>query len=209
MENQEREIIAGSVDLFLKYGIRSITMDDVARELTISKKTLYKYVSNKADLVDRSVKFAFRGIHQAIDDVRANSTNAIDEIFDIDEAVNETVRQKHPAIEFQLAKYYPKTWKWLESNQHRIVFEHTKENLLKGMEQGLYRADLNAEYIAHVYFGRFMGMRMDNVFPESICENPEFLHQSLIYHVRGIASASGLEYLEEKLQREIETTQTI
>lgn len=201
MEEQEISILRGAVHLFMRLGIRSVTMDDVSRELGISKKTLYKYVSNKAELVDKTVKFAFEDINKMIDQVRHKSNNAIDEIFDIDLAVQETVRQKHPAIEFQLAKYYPETKQWLDQRHHEAIFEQTNGNIQKGIAEGLYRTDFNVEFITQIYFGRFKGLQLDSVFAEKLCSNPEFIHQSLVYHIRGIASEKGLKYLENKLNK--------
>lgn len=200
MEEQERKILEGTTELFLKYGIRSITMDDVARELAVSKKTLYKYVSNKAELVDRCVKHTFEEISGAIEVVRGNSANAIDEIFAIDSTMSEALKAQHPAIEFQLKKYYPATWKWLSDRQATMIIEHTKENLKKGIEQGMYRGDFNIEHITYLYFAQFLAMHDQEVVPMSVCEDTEFMRAHFVYHLRGIASKKGITYLEQKLE---------
>lgn len=200
-------IISGTVELFLKYGIRSITMDDIARELAVSKKTLYKYVSNKAELVDKCVRQTFSEIHEIIEDVITSSANAIDELFGIEAAVSGAMKSKHPALEFQLAKYYPVTWKWLEKQEQGIVMKHTRSNLEKGIQQGMYREELNVEYLSYLYYGCFSAMHDEQIVPRRLCENPEFMHEHLIYHLRGIVSRKGRDYLEEKLKNET-TTQT-
>lgn len=199
LEEQERMILAGATELFLKYGIRSITMDDVARELAISKKTLYKYVSNKADLVDRCVKYTFEEINAAIDAVRGNSKNAIDDLFAIDSTLSDAMKAQHPAIEFQLKKYYPQTWKWLSDQQSTIIIEHTRENLKRGIDEGYYRDDINIEYVTYLYFAQFLAMHNNEVVPQTVCENPKFMREHFVYHLRGVASKKGITYIEKKL----------
>lgn len=206
MDDQERTILSGAAELFLKYGIRSITMDDVARELAVSKKTLYKYVSNKAELVDRCVRISLEQVHDVIENVMDKSTNAIDEVFAIDEAVDNMMKVKYPAIEFQLSKYYPQTWKWLMGKQREVIMSHTRKNLEKGVDQGLYRPEINIEFINYIYYGRFVSLNDESAVPAGICSNPEFMHEYLNYHLRGIVSKKGLEYLENKLKEE--STQT-
>lgn len=201
LTDQERLILTGGTELFLKYGIRSITMDDVARELGISKKTLYKYVSNKADLVDRCVKFTFDEINEAIEAVRGFSENAIDDLFAIDSTLSDAMKAQHPAIEFQLKKYYPQTWKWLADRQSKLINEHTRQNLKRGIEEGLYRKDINVEYISYLYYAQFLAMHDSEVVPESICRDPKFMREHFIYHLRGVVSKRGLEHLESKLEQ--------
>lgn len=205
MEKQELDILSRTLELFLKYGIRSINMDDVARELGVSKKTLYKFVSNKAQLVDKCVKFAFQSIIDALDEVRSHSTNAIDEMFDMDTAVTATLQQKHHAVEFQLAKYYPNSFKWIKDNQRETVMRHTLENLQKGIDQGLYRSDLKVNLIAQVYYGRFAYMQDGDEASSQLCHSFEYIRESLIYHIRGIATEKGNEYLSQKLTAELAT----
>ncbi|NVK29028.1 MAG: TetR/AcrR family transcriptional regulator [Flavobacteriia bacterium] len=207
MDEQERSIINGSTELFLKYGIRSITMDDVARELGISKKTLYKYVSNKADLVDRCVKLTFTEVADAMTEVIGKANNAIDELFAIDSTLSEAMKAQHPAIEFQLKKYYPATWKWLSSRQEDMIKNQTLENLKKGIEQGVYRSDVNVDFVSYLYFAQFLAMHDPDIVPLSICENPKFIKAHFEYHLRGVASKKGLEYLEKKLAEHNKSTE--
>ncbi len=200
MEQQEKFIIEGSTELFIKYGIRSITMDDVARELAVSKKTLYKYVSNKADLVDRCVKHTYESVREVIEEAIGLSQNAIDELFAIDSSLSEAMKAQHPALEFQLKKYYPATWKWLSNRQEQMIMDQTRKNLEKGIEQGVYRKDFDIEMIAYLYFAQFVAMHNEDIVPMQLCENPKFMKTHFEYHLRGIVSKKGLSYLEDKLQ---------
>src|SRR5690606_9286010 len=104
MSGQEQEIILGSLDLFLKYGIRSVTMDDVSSEMGISKKTVYKFFENKADLVHKCVMQVYSTIQASMEAIHSASSNAIDELFEIDKVVKGIMEMHNPGIQFQLKK---------------------------------------------------------------------------------------------------------
>jgi AcrR family transcriptional regulator len=200
MEDQEIKIFSTSVELFITYGVKSVTMDDVARELSISKKTLYKFVNNKNELVQKCVEFIFTQIHTSLEDVQSKSTNAIDELFGFDEQLTLVMRAQKPAIIMQLKKHHPETFSWLMNNRRTMVMKLTTKNLQKGIAQGFYRHDMNADFIAMIYYAQTMMFAQDDLMPDEICTNPAFVRENLIYHLRGIASAKGLEYLQQKLQ---------
>ena len=203
MEEMQLRILEQSIDMYFRYGIRSVTMDDVAREMGISKKTLYKYVSNKADLVVQSVKWKFNQITEALQTYSREVENAIDELFAIDAYFDEMMSQNQPAIMFQLAKYYPEAFKWLEEEKAKLVLDNTSANLKKGKDQGLYRADLNIDYISYIYLSHTNLMEEGETgVPDEVCHSPEFHRHHLEYHIRGIASKQGLKYLTEKLNKQ-------
>ena len=185
MEEQHVRIIEDSMDLFLKYGIRSITMDDVSRDMGISKKTLYKYVSNKADLIDQGVKHMFAQITGVMKKFSESVENAMEELFEIDRFFDEMMRQQHPAIMFQLQKYYPDTFKWLNEMKSTFILDITRKNLDKGIRQGLYRDDFNAEYITYIYLAHANLMEENSGVPREICESSDFHKCHMIYHLRG------------------------
>lgn len=199
MEEQHQRIIRDSIELFFKYGIKSMTMDDVSRDLGISKKTLYKYVVNKADLVDQGVKTMFSTVTNGIRDIGRDESNAIEDLFEIDQFFDSMSRQQHPGVMFQLGKYYPDTFKWLEQRKSDFVVEITEKNLKKGMKQGLYRKDLNIAFICFIYVAHTYVMTGESGVPLHVCESPEFHKHHLEYHVRGIASIEGLEFLNKRL----------
>jgi len=198
MEELHNRIIAESTRLFLKYGLRSITMDDVSREMGISKKTLYNYVSNKADLVDQCIHVMFSVITSHMNDLAKQSENAIDELFEIDEYFDEMMRSQHPALIFQLKKYYPTTFAWLEERKIKFVIDTTIANLTKGIEQALYLPDLNKQYLAYIYLAHTLVMENESI-PKDICESSNFHKEHLMYHIRGIATDKGLKNLKQKL----------
>lgn len=176
-------------------------MDDISRELGISKKTLYKYVANKGDLVDKGVKAKFIQITSSIKGFANTVENAVEELFAIDEYFDIMMRENHPAVMFQLSKYYPDTFKWLDKAKSDFVFEITRANLEKGLRQGLYRVDINIDYISYIYIAHTNLMEGGTNVPEAVCQSAEFHRHHLIYHLRGICSEKGLNYLQTKLTK--------
>ena len=198
MEETHKRIVEESVQLFLKFGLRSVTMDDVSRELGISKKTLYKYVGNKTDLVDQGVKQTFYTVQNELSKIASKTENAIDELFEIDNYIDSVLRSNHPAMMYQLKKYHSETFNWLENSKVSSIHNTALLNIKLGIEQGLFRTDINPDYIAYIYLTHAIIMEGD-VIPESICESSEFHREHVLYHVRGIATKKGLDYLEQKL----------
>lgn len=198
MEESHKKIVEESVQLFLKFGIRSVTMDDVARELGISKKTLYKFVGNKTELVEQGVKMTFGRIMEDMKEIASNTENAIDELFKMDEYFDNMLRTQHPAMMFQLKKYHAETFHWLEGSKVKFILNTTLNNLKRGTAQGYYRKEINQEHIAYIYLAHAVVMESE-LIPETICESSEFHHEHVIYHIRGIGTAKGLDYLQQKL----------
>ncbi|MBC7382773.1 MAG: TetR/AcrR family transcriptional regulator [Bacteroidia bacterium] len=198
----KNKILTGSETLFLKYGFKSITMDDIARELGISKKTLYQFFDDKNSLVDQTV---IRHIEQEkclCAGLNSKVTNPIDFMLMITDSFGDVKKQINRTILFDLKKYFKETWDKL--NQFRIdfIFKQVLDNLKKGKEMGLYHQHLNDRLIARFYIHLvdFM-INPDNY--ES--ENNDFktVHKEMMsYHLRSICTDKGTKYLKSKLQKQ-------
>ncbi|TVR40607.1 MAG: TetR/AcrR family transcriptional regulator [Cryomorphaceae bacterium] len=200
--NQEQHIIQQVIGLFLKYGIKSLTMDDIARHLGVSKKTLYKYVSDKNDLVRRVVTLQSELEQQIIAKICERGLNAIDEIFEISRIVAELLGQMHPSVHYDLEKYHPEVWRSTFKHREDFVFNCVLENLNKGKKEGLYREDLNTGVIARLYIAKMDVLFDGEMFPATQFNFREVYLEFFRYHIRGIASHQGLQYLIAKVQQE-------
>lgn len=189
-----------ALGMFSKYGIRSVTMDDVAKELGISKKTIYKYFENKADLIHKSIRNKFTEIQKSLLEIHAKTTNAIDELIEVDKVVGRIMRNHNHSMQFQLQKYYPETFSEVFEGRHDLLSTMIQENIENGKRDGLYRAEASTEVISFLYCAK-----METIPEEEreLFENhsmPFVMHQALEYHIRGLATPKGLEYLERKLK---------
>lgn len=202
MNAKGREIIHQAAEVYKRLGIRSVTMDDMARELSISKKTIYQYVKDKADLVKKVVEMDIASDEQCICLLEREDHNAIDTLFEISKFIGEQVKDLHPSIIFDLRKYYPEAWKVFESHKHGFVYDCILKNIEQGIAEGIYRSDLNKEIIAELYVGK-----LDIIFDKDAFHGGKFglleiYIEMLRYHIRGIASDKGIAYLKEKLKNE-------
>lgn len=197
----EQSILQKAVEMFTKFGLRPITMDDIARELSISKKTLYKHFSNKDELVQKTVEQVFKTNSGQIKKAIELDGNAIDQLFHIDDAVCGAVESYDHSLQFQLQRYHPEVARWLEKQREQVITQTTRSNIIKGQKEGLYRLNINAEIITLLYFHRTVLLTGHEMDPFKDFNLREVMREILIYHIRGIASTSGLEYLEDKLNK--------
>jgi AcrR family transcriptional regulator len=200
-DTQEKQILVGAIEVFIKYGLRSVTMDDVARELAMSKKTIYKYYSSKAHLIDEAAKFIIMHLENSCESITAFTDNPIDELLMIDVMMRKFSHLQHQAIEFQLKKYYPETYKAIAETKQKHFLGLMKNNLERGIRQGLYREDFDVNIIANLNYARLLMLSDENYFPVEQFNINQVAHEALIYHIRGIATHIGLNYLESKITK--------
>ncbi|MCB0428912.1 MAG: TetR/AcrR family transcriptional regulator [Flavobacteriales bacterium] len=200
MEKQRIKIIQKAGELFLRCGVRSLTMDDVSRELAISKKTLYKHVSDKSDLVQQVMKFHLEEDQQCFQELQEGDLNAIDELFEVSRVVSEKLSSFHPSVLFDLQKYYPEAWELFQNHKTEFIYNCMARNMERGIQQGLYRDNLNIPVIAKIYIARMDIVFNVDIFPADQFRTHEVYVEMLRYHVRGIASEKGIKYLVKKLQ---------
>lgn len=199
---EEKEILANSALLFTKYGIKSMTMDEISRQLGISKKTLYLYVSNKKDLVIKVMKLIIETEQCVILNLNETESNPIDEIMEITKMVSAQMKEMNPSVLFDLKKYHPKAWQILEKHKEEFVSDCIKKNLNKGIETGLYRENLNPEIVTYLYLSMVNGMIDPDKEISSGFRYYEMHLEMMRYHIRGIASKKGREYLKQKFSQE-------
>jgi AcrR family transcriptional regulator len=204
MEEKLQEILPKVTETFMKFGIKSVTMDDIARNLRISKKTLYQFVSDKNDLVSKCIKHEHSEDKCRIKEILDRNLNAIDEMFAIMEMVSEQLKQVHPSIFYDLEKYYPEAWNEFHSFKNEFVFDIIRNNIEKGKSEGHYRADVNAVVIARMYVNRMDDLWNPDVFPPSEFKFHDLYLEVMRYHIRGIASQEGIDYLVQKVKKQIQ-----
>lgn len=197
--DSKQQIISKAADLFMRYGIKSVTMDDIARELGISKKTLYEHVSNKSDLIEQIFEQKISEEKEMMARFRETSEDAIDEILNITKFVLKTLRHLSPTTVYDLQKYYRSTWKMMESLHCNHYYDLIRDNLERGIAQGVYRNDLNPDIIAKLYVGSSDFVTNDQWFPVREYRMDDLFIQHMNYHLHGIASAKGLVLLERHM----------
>jgi TetR/AcrR family transcriptional regulator, cholesterol catabolism regulator len=202
VDQKKKEIITQATGIYLKYGIKSVTMDEMARQLGISKKTLYTFVADKNELVEQCVLLEHEGEVCRISEITRENENAIDEILAISRLVAGELKKIHPSIFFDLAKYHPSALKMMNSHKHEVVKRCVIDNLQRGILQGLYRSNLNIEVVATIYLATIGHIMLGDLFPESEPGIDLIYREFFRYHIKGIASEGGLEYLHELIKHD-------
>ncbi len=206
MEPKCQEMLQQVTRLFMQYGIRSLTMDDIARHLGISKKTLYQCFEDKAEMVELSMISHAEREAALVERIHSEAPNAIEEMFLIVQQVGQQLQDVHPSILFDLEKYYPKADRVFKDFKQKTIRSVIERNMRDGMAQGLYRDNLNPRIISGMYVGRIDVFFDRELFPPNETNPMQVYIETMRYHIRGIASEKGIAYLQEKL-RHIDNTQ--
>ena len=204
MNEELKNILVKVRELYTKYGIKSITMDDVARELGISKKTLYQYVADKEDLVGKFIDNEILLRKEEICKCFRIGFNAIEELFEISLFMNKLIRNQNTATEYDLKKYYPGQYHKTVTARREGIYNYITANLKKGIKEGLYRAEMNTEIISKLYLWRSENIHFGELFTLEEFTSGKLFIELLNYHIRGIATIKGIDILENKI-KELET----
>ena len=195
----KENIIHQSLILFLKKGVKQVNMDEVASNLCISKKTLYIHFDNKQDLIHHCFQRHNQMFEEMINNSFSQPHNAIDELFAIDESVSLMMKKTNPYLLGELKRYYPNTWNLLEELKQNVLFNIMKKNLTSGIQQELYRSELDVDIITKFVISRTDTLVNDEIFPLTVYNFKDLLKENRIYHIRGIATPKGIKYLEKKI----------
>lgn len=201
MEMKER-IQQKANDLFRRYGVKSITMDEIATQLGASKKTIYQYFSDKDDLVEAVVKETIAFSQNTCDQNRDHSRDAIDELFQAMDLVQQIFSGMNPAMMYDLEKFHPQSYRIFLDHKNKYLFEAIKTNLRRGIAEELYRPEINIDIIAKFRLEGMMIAFNQDVYPASRFNLIE-LHTAIIEHfLFGVASLKGykliLKYQQER-----------
>jgi AcrR family transcriptional regulator len=196
------DIIVKVSDLYLKYGIKSVTMDDVARELGISKKTLYLHFKDKDELVKKVVDYHMDVSLAEMRNLASKKINAIEELLMLSQYLSQFLKQINPSVTYDLQKYYPEIWKNIATGRRDHIYKQIKENMKRGIKEGFYRSDQNIDIIAYFYLFRMEMSKTLDLIVENKYSFEEIFNTLFSYHIRGIANQKGIEYLECKIKNE-------
>ncbi len=199
MEEKKKIIVEKAIELFSRYGIRSVSMDDISGELGFSKKTLYQFFRDKQELVSVAMQVSLSEITNHFCKFENDTRNAIEQFLCHRKLLLEKLARYNHSLAYDLKKYFPVIYNELKDYRKEQLYKAHLINLKQGMEEGLYRSDLNADMIAkmmtvhHIYTfdainGFFTG---EEVF------NNDFLEQFITYHFNGICTIKGLEILSK------------
>lgn len=191
------KIIKKATDMFLKLGFKSVTMDDIACEMCISKKTIYKYFSNKEKLIEEGTEVVHQKIHSMMEGVISQNHNAIAENFLMREMFKEMFQSFDQSPAYQLKKHYPEIYDKMMANEIEDCSKFFRQNIEKGITEGLYRAETDIEAAVKFYYTLIFSINETTKMEKDAYELEA---KALEYHTRAIATTAGILELQNQLQ---------
>lgn len=203
----KNKIVQTASQLFLNLGFKSVTMDDIAEKMAISKKTIYECFQSKTALIKASTHFVFEQVSHKIDTIccKECDTNPIHTLFHINDFLSKEIHVNN-APEYQLNKYYPSIAASLAEKKFKLITEGITENLENGIQKGFYRKEIDITITARLYYSTMNAIKTTDVFPIETYKLSEVMHTFLLYHIRAIATEKGVLELESYLKGQNERT---
>lgn len=201
MDVRER-ILEESEMLFFRYGVRRVTMDDVAKALGMSKKTLYQYYSDKDELVAEATQAHLDRERIEFDKIFRNSENSIKSLFLISQCMRKSLSEINPSVLFDLKRFYPKSWEYWTEFKDQYIFKSIVENIKKGIEEEYFRPEVNAEILANLRVMEIQVLFDRESFPSEKFNFMEVQMQLFNHFVYGITTEKGRKLYKEYLEKE-------
>jgi AcrR family transcriptional regulator len=203
MENKER-ILQKAHDLFMRYGIRSITMDEIAAQLGISKKTIYQFFTDKDEIVEAVCAQEIKKNEIECGHFRADSENAVHAIFIAVKETEEMLSSMNPLIMYDLEKHHPKAYKKFKDFKYQFLYKEIKENLQRGIDEELYRPEIDIEIVAkHRIESAFMGFNQE-LFPQNKYKMSDVLLEIAFLFLYSITTLKGRKMIEKYMQKNVQ-----
>jgi TetR/AcrR family transcriptional regulator, cholesterol catabolism regulator len=196
MNKVKESIMTEALDIYKAKGVKNVTMDIMAAEMGRSKKTLYKYFKNKADLIKKSTAFLINTQKENLDQIHTNSSNAVDEMGQLYLYNIKTFQFMDRRGVSDIINYYPETWEIYLDYKFNYYFSLISDNLKRGKREGFYRRDMNEDIIAKYYISNLDEVTNESIFPQKSFSFKELMFEVFKYHMNGIASEKGLEEIE-------------
>jgi len=195
--SQLDNIISKSAELFLRYGLKSLTMDEIAKQLGMSKKTIYQYVSNKSDLVHKVMQAHLDNEDNFIKEVQKTSKNALEENLRTMTFMCEDMQGFNGMIFFELQKYYPESFALFNEHREKVALRRILQNLKEGIKEGFYRKDMDADIMSRILVSSLDILIDQQRFPSKKYHFYNLYKEFVNYHLGGILTPKGVKYLEE------------
>jgi AcrR family transcriptional regulator len=191
VELKER-ILHKAEQLFFRFGVKSVTMDDIARELGVSKKTIYQHFPDKDEMVYQTVLLEMEKDQCEFETLRAGNYNAIERIMYGTEMMRLQFADMNPSLIYDIQKYHPRAWQVFQDHKHDFILNGIREELRQGVTEGLFRADLDVEVLARLRLEQFELGFNHQVYPAGQFTLVQVQLAFADHFIRGIVTEKGL-----------------
>jgi TetR/AcrR family transcriptional regulator, cholesterol catabolism regulator len=200
-------ILQKAQELVMHYGIRSVSMDDIAKALGISKKTIYQFYADKDELVAAVIKNKIEYSQNCCVQDKANAKDAVHEVFLAMQMVQDIMQNMNPSILYDMEKFHPKAYQIFYEHKHNFIYQMVKSNIERGIAEELYRSDLHVEILIKARIENIMFAFNQQVFPKNKFNLIQIETALTEHFLFGIASLKGHKLiLKYQQQRQKNTT---
>jgi len=200
MDEKLKNIVFKTFKLFQKFGIKSVSMDDIARDCGISKKTLYESVKDKRELVEKVLSFEFNKESNAPHNIDFEGKNAIDVLFVVYQGAIHFFKDFNMSMEYDLQKYYPDLYTITTKKRREHIYKKMVMNMKQGIEEGFFRDDFNIDIIAKLHVMKIEGLMQTDIFEEADYTIVEIFKELFTHHFMAIANEKGKKAFYKKLK---------
>ena len=201
LENQKEkwdQMLEQIKGLFFEFGIKNLNMDDISHKLGISKKTLYRFVKSKEDLIAQLFDFEQKKWAESMSTIGSQEVNAIEKLFEVSLMLYEEMKRFNPMILFELRKYYETLFNDHQTKKLAHISLSMRINLEKGIKEGLYRSDVNREAVIAIYMNYLVEIHNSEVCKTADLTFDELFRVIFENHIRAISTTEGVAYFENR-----------
>jgi len=191
----KKEIVEHAISLFLQYGFKSITMDEIAQQMRISKKTIYANFATKEDLIKETTLVHHSRIMENLQTIAKQAKDPIIELYLLKKEALKHLSNDQTSPQYQLQKFYPNLYEMVRAKEFSILSGSFSKGIQKGIETGLFRKEINVDFITRIYFNGMRGVTDINLFPPDQYKIDQLLIDFSEYHLRAICTPLGIEKL--------------
>ncbi|MDR0228130.1 MAG: TetR/AcrR family transcriptional regulator [Flavobacteriaceae bacterium] len=197
----ETQILEKATEMFMSQGFKTVTMDDIANDLSISKKTIYQHFASKPELIEKSLASINSVLLKKFEESVSKNQDALTEMFSAYEDLNKVFAIDCSASFYQLTKYYPKIAQKQKAFHQKKYVKIIEKNLKKGIKEGVYRSDLDIEFVARYYVASYTTIEDLDFFPKNKYTHIEVHSLHSEYHFRSITTEKGLKKYYELIDQ--------
>lgn len=196
------KILAEAEKQFWKFGVKSVTMDDIARQLGISKKTIYQHFVDKDDIVLQVMKSHLERDQHEMVCMATEAINPIQELLNMSEMMRQKNHEVNPSTLIDIQRHYPKAWAVFSDFKEKYIITSLTQNVQTGIAQGLYRTDLDVDVMARLRIESLQLGFDDRVFPNARTQMLTIQKQLLHHFIRGLLTEKGFAVYNQYLKKE-------
>ena len=195
-------------DLYMQYGVRSVTMDEIALQMGVSKKTIYQYYADKDELVDAVMVDIINHNQDCCMKDKSTAKDAVHEVFLAMDMMQEMFQNMNPTILFELEKYYPKSFEKFKQHKYSFLYKVMKENLERGIAEELYRNTMEMDILIKLRLETMMLPFNQSLFPKTKYSLLKVEIEFTTHFIFGLATIKGHKLITKYQQDRLKNANT-